>query len=233
MKALILAAGIGSRLFNKTKNTPKALVKINNKEILKHQLDCLKSYNIKKVCIVAGYNYQKIVSFLKKEKYFNFKIIKNTQFRKTDSAYSYNLANKFIDDEPYIHLNCDIMFSKKVLKKIIYSKKKNILSCRSDLKLGNNMDLICVKRSLITRFDNKYFKNSNYKVFGLAKFDPKFSKRLAEKIKADLKKNKRKQKCFSYLKDLSKEFKVSIAPFKENELVEINTLNDFKKHNKK
>ena len=70
MKALILAAGIGSRLKYKTKNKPKALVKVNNREILDHQLSILKKFKIKNVGIVVGYKSNKIINFIKKKNLF-------------------------------------------------------------------------------------------------------------------------------------------------------------------
>ena len=39
MKALILAAGLGSRLKNSTKDIPKALVEVNSKPIIEYQID--------------------------------------------------------------------------------------------------------------------------------------------------------------------------------------------------
>ena len=127
MKALILAAGIGSRLKYKTKNKPKALVKVNNREILDYQLSTLKKFKIKNVGIVVGYKSNKIINFIKKKNYFKFEIILNEKYNTTDSAYSYKLAKKFLNNSSYIHLNCDILFNENVLKKILNSKKKIFL----------------------------------------------------------------------------------------------------------
>ena len=117
MKALILAAGIGSRFNYKTKNKPKALVKVNNREILDHQLSTLKKFKIKNVGIVVGYKSDKIINFIKKKTYFKFEIIFNKKYNTTDSAYSYKLAKKFLNNSSYIHLNCDILFNENIFKK--------------------------------------------------------------------------------------------------------------------
>lgn len=230
MRALILAAGMGSRLGYKTKNKPKALVKINSQEILSHQLNQLKELKIKDVCIVIGYKSKKIIDFLKKKNFFRFTIIKNNLFRTTDSAYSYHLTKKFILGHDYIHLNCDIIFQDKVLKKIVNSKKKNILSTRSDLKLGQKMDLIKTKNSKITKFDNIYFPNASCKVFGIAKINKSLSKKLIKMIDIDIKKNLLKKKCFSYFKYLCKTNIIYSMKFNKKDLIEINTLNDIKKN---
>ena len=232
MKALILAAGRGSRLNSKTKKIPKALVKIKKKEILNYQLDNLKKNNIRDVCIVVGYKSSKIIKFLRnKKKDFKFTIIKNIRYANTDSAYSYYLARNFVKNSSYIHLNCDIIFSNNHLKKILLSKKKNILSCRSDLELDEKMDLIKIKKLLIIKFDNKFFREANFKVFGLAKINSETGKKLCEMIHIDIKKKRINKKCFSYFKYLVKKFKISYQKTTRKQLIEINTLKDFKKYN--
>ena len=65
MKVLILAAGRGSRLNNKTRNKPKALVEVDNIKLLDYQLNVLKKFNIKEICIVVGYKSKKILDFTK------------------------------------------------------------------------------------------------------------------------------------------------------------------------
>lgn len=228
MRALILAAGIGSRLGYKTKNKPKALVKINSKEILEHQLNQLKRFKIKDVCIVVGYKSNKIIDFIKKKKFFKFTIVKNNYFQTTDSAYSYHLTKNFILGHNYIHLNCDIIFQDVVLKKIINSKKRNILSARSDLKLDEKMDLIKIKKSKIIKFDNIYYPDAHCKVFGLAKVNKSLSKNLIKMIDADIKKKRLKKKCFSYFKYLCKTNPIYSKKFSKKNLIEINTLKDIK-----
>ena len=228
MKALILAAGIGSRLKYKTKNKPKALVKVNNREILGHQLSILEKFKIKNVGIVVGYKSDKIINFIKKKTYFKFEIIFNKKYNTTDSAYSYKLAKKFLNNSSYIHLNCDILFNENVFKKILNSKKKNILSCRSDLKLGEKMDLIKSVKSKITKFDNKFYVGAEKKVFGLAKISTSLSKKMLLNIESDIRKKKLKQKCFSYFKELCKKSSIHSIEFNKYQLKEINYLDDIK-----
>ena len=55
MKAVILAAGMGLRLGNHTKNTPKAFVTIKGKTLIEYSLDNLKKAGIKEVIIVVGF----------------------------------------------------------------------------------------------------------------------------------------------------------------------------------
>ncbi|EAL0419980.1 sugar nucleotidyltransferase, partial [Campylobacter coli] len=54
MKAIILAAGFGSRLMPLTKNQPKCMVEYKNKKIIDYEIQALKENNIDEICVVGG-----------------------------------------------------------------------------------------------------------------------------------------------------------------------------------
>ena len=64
MKAIILAAGMGTRLNPLTLNYPKCLLEINKKSILEHQINLLNKNNIDKIEIITGYKSNKIESHI-------------------------------------------------------------------------------------------------------------------------------------------------------------------------
>ena len=67
MKAIILAAGIASRLRPLTDNTPKCLLKVGDKTILEHTLENLIANNITDIIIVTGYLENLVKSFVKEK----------------------------------------------------------------------------------------------------------------------------------------------------------------------
>jgi len=64
MKAVILAAGIASRLRPLTDNTPKCLLKVGDKNILELTIDNILANNIAEIIIVTGYLQQQIKDFI-------------------------------------------------------------------------------------------------------------------------------------------------------------------------
>ena len=63
---IILAAGYGKRMKNLTHSKPKPLLKINNKELLRHNIDFFISIGCKKILINTHYLHDKINNFIKK-----------------------------------------------------------------------------------------------------------------------------------------------------------------------
>ena len=62
-KAIILAAGQGTRLHPYTKNLPKCMVKIGGKPLVQYQIDVLRNAGIQDINFVGGYMIEKLKSF--------------------------------------------------------------------------------------------------------------------------------------------------------------------------
>ncbi len=121
MKAVILAAGIGSRLGNLFPNTPKCLITLGEKTILEQNLETLKEIGIKEedITIVVGgkgdvwnsVNQEKIKKMHKN-------VIINNENIEKNQAYSFWLGAKDINDN-LVCIDGDTLFDKIVLKKLI------------------------------------------------------------------------------------------------------------------
>lgn len=119
MQAIILAAGMGSRLKDKTANIPKALVPINGVPLIINSLNILSSYEISEVIIVIGYLKDKIKDAIGNE-YRGMKIIyvENDIYNKTNNIYSLYLTKDFVNDDVLL-LECDLYFPNKLIDYII------------------------------------------------------------------------------------------------------------------
>ena len=76
MKAIILAAGVSRRLYPLTLDTPKSLLKINNKPIIDYQLDALRSIGVSEIILVLGYYKELFIDHFKKN-HNDFKLTMN------------------------------------------------------------------------------------------------------------------------------------------------------------
>ncbi len=115
MKSLILAAGRGTRINEITKNHHKCLIKIQKKSILQWQIDALSTFS-KKICVVTGYDENKIKDKLKKIK--NITFIKNNEWESSNMFYSLLCAKEWIDNDDLIISYSDIFYSKIAVKKL-------------------------------------------------------------------------------------------------------------------
>ena len=110
MKAIICAAGMGTRLGDYTKNLPKCMLKFKGKSLLERQIETLKSSGIKDISIVRGYKPEKInVSGVK---YYN-----NPDFAETNMVVSLMAAEKELSgNQHFLVCYSDILYEKRLIE---------------------------------------------------------------------------------------------------------------------
>ena len=110
MKAMIFAAGLGSRLLNETSDKPKALVEIGGKTLLQHIIEKLKSEGITEIVVNVHHFSEKIKTFLKNND-FGIKIYVSDESEKLlDTGGGLKkAAGFFTGNEPILIHNVDIM----------------------------------------------------------------------------------------------------------------------------
>jgi choline kinase len=114
MKAIILAAGMGTRLGKYTENLPKCMLNFNGKPILQQQIETLKSCGINDIIIVKGYEPDKIQ--IQGVKYYE-----NKDYATTNMVETLMTAEPEMDDEILV-CYADILYEKRIIKKILESK---------------------------------------------------------------------------------------------------------------
>ena len=134
MKVILLNAGMGKRLGYLTKNNPKCLVKINEKDtILDYQLKKIVNSNLENIIMPTGPFEDKIKKYVKNN-YPTLKVqyIHNPLYYKTNYIYSIYLIKDIIDDD-VILLHGDLIFSNFLLDEIINSKDLNCVLVNKEI----------------------------------------------------------------------------------------------------
>lgn len=111
-KAIIMAAGKGTRMRPLTLSTPKPLVKVHEKPIIEYSIEALIENGITEIYIVIGYLKEQF--YYLKDKYENITIIENDLYDKCNNISSLYLARNYISNT--IILDGDqIIYNKKIL----------------------------------------------------------------------------------------------------------------------
>lgn len=184
MKSVILAAGVSRRLYPLTYEMPKCLMKVGDKAILDRQLKTLQSSNISEVIIVVGYYRELIVDYVKSHyNDLNVKFVINHHYFETNTAYSLRLCNDFINNEPFILMNADVLYPKEVLTRVIDSNYNTVLAVdikpcgREEVKVveGEGNRIVAIGKELIE-------DNSLGEFIGVAKFSKNISSKFMNSL---------------------------------------------------
>lgn len=112
MRAILLAAGMGTRLRPLTLDTPKPLIKVNGESIIERQIKALNEIGIKDIIVVTGYLKEKF-DFLRDK--YGVKLIHNDKYDKYNNIYTMYLVKDYLKDtyviEGDIYLNRNFLES--------------------------------------------------------------------------------------------------------------------------
>lgn len=123
MKALILAAGLGTRLMPLTKNQPKCMVEYQGKKIIDYEIEALWEAGIHEIAVVGGYLAEILKEYLV-QKYAIKTFFENSYFDSTNMVATLFCAREWIEScisqqDDLIISYADIVYSKEVVKKLM------------------------------------------------------------------------------------------------------------------
>lgn len=181
MQAIILAAGMGKRLGELTRDNTKCMVKVNGVSLIERMLLQISGHNISRVVIVIGYEGNKLKDYIEKlELSIPIEYIENSVYNKTNNIYSLYLARDLLSEDDTILFESDIIFEDAVLSSLIEDKRPTLALVA---KYESWMDGTCLKlddEDNIVEFVSKnrfQFDESNnyFKTVNLYKFSRHFS----------------------------------------------------------
>ena len=111
MKAIIVAAGVGSRLGDLTKELPKPLIDVNGKSILERQILSFKKFGIDKIVIIRGPHREKF-------SFKNVKYVDDDDYENHNLLGSLMVAENELNEDVIISYG-DIIFDEKILQQIL------------------------------------------------------------------------------------------------------------------
>ena len=137
--AVILAAGMGTRLRNVISDKPKGFIEIEGKSLIERSVYQLQNIGIENIIIVTGYLSEYYEKFaLEKE---NIKLINNQNYPNSGSMYSLYCANELIGED-FLLLESDLIYEQRAIEELAKFKNDNAILISS---LTNSDDEVYVE----------------------------------------------------------------------------------------
>ena len=219
MKAIILAAGLGSRLGRLTINNHKSLIKVGKLSILERLIYQLKKNGITDIDIICGHQKKKIDKKISKCNTFFYPYYKNT-----NNLHTLYHFKKLLNQDCIISF-ADVILNENILRDLIRSKKDFTLSVDTKRRRSGTMKIDIVNKKLKYLGNTPKVDSGNY--IGIMKLKKKVLKKFIlamKKIKNDSK-NQYFTEAFNYLikkknteisyQDIGKKFWIEIDDLKD------------------
>ena len=130
MKAIIVAAGTGSRIGELGKDTPKSLLNVNGQSILERQISVFKKFGISDITVIIGPHTEKFT-------FKNISFIQDKNYLEHDILSSLMLARSIMRDDVIVSYG-DVIFDEHVLQPLI--NFKGLIGLCIDLNWEKNYD---------------------------------------------------------------------------------------------
>lgn len=181
MQAIILAAGMGKRLKELTRENTKCMVKVNGVTLIERMLRQIEDRHLSRIIIVVGYEGQKLMDYISTLQIQTpIVYIENPIYDKTNNIYSLALAKDWLCKEDTLLFESDLIFEDAVLDALVDNPCDTLVLVD---KYESWMEGTCVKLSeedFIEAFvPGKNFRFSEredyYKTVNIYKFSKHFS----------------------------------------------------------
>ena len=182
MQAIVLAAGMGKRLGEHTKNNTKCMVKVNGVPLIDRLLQQLSRIKLERIIIVVGYKRKELVAHIESiEHDLKIEFIVNPIYDKTNNIYSLALAKEKMAEDDTLLIESDLIFDEKMFRLILNNPYPNIaLVAKYESWMDGTMvriDEDCNIVNFIPKADFNYSDtHSYYKTVNIYKFSKEFSK---------------------------------------------------------
>lgn len=232
-RAIIMAAGFGSRLMPLTQNTPKPLIKVNGVPMIETIIDGLVSNEIMEIHIVVGHLKEQFYQFKEEivTKYSDIKIniIENPYYDKCNNISSLYVAKNYVSE-------CVVIDGDQVLvNRDILNPNVNMSGyCSSEVFNGTDEWLQQIDEDGIVTECSRVGGEKGYQLHGVSFWSEEDGNKLQELLELEF---KQKHNTEIYWDDIAMfvhkdKFCLGIREISSNDIIEIDSIDELKEIDK-
>lgn len=219
MNAIILAAGMGTRLRPLTDNTAKPLVKVNGEPMIERQIRYLREIGIEEIVVVTGYLHKEF-DYLESE--FDVTLVHNDKYDVYNNGYTMYIVRDYLHDT-YV-LEGDIYLTNNFLRNDLESS-----TYFTGIKEDFESEWILNHNSENELTHISIGQGTDYITSGVSYWIDKDSEILKEKLEELVASNGFENLFWDdIIRNNVKDFKIKINKIKSTDWFEIDSMNDFK-----
>lgn len=183
MQAIILAAGMGRRLGEYTRDNTKCMLPVNGVRLIDRVLGQLAPLGLSRVVIVVGYKGQNLIDYIghRYDDRLKIEYVNNPIYDKTNNIYSLALAKDKLQEDDTLLIESDLIFDDSLFRMIVDNPYPNLaLVDKYETWMDGTMVRIDEENNIVNFVPKKAFKykdvDSYYKTVNIYKFSREFSR---------------------------------------------------------
>ena len=182
MQAIILAAGMGRRLGEQTKEHTKCMVPVNGVRLIDRLLGQLSELSLQRVIIVVGYKGKELQDYIgtRYDDRLKIEYAENPIYDKTNNIYSLSLVKQQLQEDDTLLIESDLIFSDRLFQMLLENPYPNLaLVAKYESWMDGTMVRIDAENNIVNFIPKKAFNYADvaqyYKTVNIYKFSRNFS----------------------------------------------------------
>lgn len=183
LKALILAAGVGSRLEKGPDHPPKVLLEFAGKTLLERHIEILRHLGVDGVVMVTGYRAEEIhqaIAGLGAGDYIE--TVHNPDFTLGPVISLWTARQVVASGDDIIFMDADVLYDHRLMRPLVETEHANCMLMDREVRPGEDPVKICVRDGVIVDFHKRVTNTHDYwgEWPGFLRFSPAIGRRLVE-----------------------------------------------------
>ena len=184
MQAIILAAGMGRRLGEYTRNNTKCMVEVNGQKLIDRLLLQLQKLNLSRIIIVVGYKGKELQAHVQASPFPSqgeeIEFVENPVYDKTNNIYSLSLVKEQLAQDDTLLIESDLILSDRLLPMLVEAPEQNVaLVAKYESWMDGTMVSIDDDRNIVNFITKDAFNYNDtdkyYKTVNVYKFSREFA----------------------------------------------------------
>ena len=182
MQAIILAAGMGRRLGDYTKDNTKCMVSVNGVRLIDRLLGQLAKQQLNRVIIVVGYKGKELRDYIgnRYDGQLNIEFAENPVYDKTNNIYSLAIVKDKLQEDDTLLIESDLIFSERLIPMIVNNPYPNLaLVAKYETWMDGTMVRLDEEQNIVNFISKDAFDyndvDSYYKTVNIYKLSKQFS----------------------------------------------------------
>ena len=183
MQAIILAAGMGRRLGEYTKDNTKCMLPVNGVRLIDRVLMQLSPLGLTRVVIVVGYKGQNLIDYLghRYDNHFPIEYVENPIYDKTNNIYSLALAKQQLQEDDTLLIESDLIYDDGLFQLLLNNPYPNLaLVAKYESWMDGTMVRLDDEQNIVDFVSKEAFSfkevDTYYKTVNIYKFSKEFSR---------------------------------------------------------
>ena len=164
---VILAAGLGSRLADRTKEKPKGFIEVEGKSLIERSISSLLEAGIQRIIVGTGYLHEHFDSLQKK---YPIESLRNPDYRVTGSMYTLYVLRHLING-PFLLLESDLLYENQAINYLVEDPLENVILASGATNSGDEVFIQASPQNSLQQMskDRSLLKHISGELVGITK----------------------------------------------------------------